>query len=373
MIIKNLVLSGGSIKGISFLGTIKLFEEYNIINNLESVSGTSIGSFIATLICLKYTYSELKPIFMKLNFENLQDVNSTDILNFFYDYGIDSGENFLRIIEILIKAKTDNSKITFKELFDLTKIKLIITATCVNNKKIIYYDYENTPNDMVSLSIRKSVSIPLLFKPVIDNDKYFVDGALINNFPIEIYDNDIKNTLGIIISEEEDNFTDINSFELYLLSLIECTYKDALSKLLTKYHKNIVVIRTDIHFLNFFISHEQKEELINLGYNLTKKYITDNFVEIFDYGDLILEKFRKESMCSYNFKFNNYKLCNIDNIPILKESDSHEVFGIKYLLHKNIMETMPDKIVKEHIEYFLKEINNLFIYMVKVNDIELKD
>ena len=64
---------------------------------------------------------------------------------------------------------------------------------------------------------------------------------------------DIENTLGIIISaeKEEDKFTDINSFELYLLSLIECTYKDTVSKLVNKYYKNIVVIKTDIHFLNF--------------------------------------------------------------------------------------------------------------------------
>ena len=372
MKIKNLVLSGGSIKGISFLGSIKFFEEYNIMDNLESICGTSIGSLIGTLICLNYTYSELKSIFMKLNFDNFQDIDSNNIINFFNEYGVDSGDNFLRIIEILIKAKTNNSKITFKELYEKTNIKLIVTATCVNSKKLVYYNYEDTPQECVALSIRKSISIPFLFKPILENDNYYVDGALINNFPIDFYDNDIDNTLGIIISEDESNKVDINSFDIFLLTLIECSFKDSINKIISKYKKNIIIINTNIHFLNFFISNNQKEDLISLGYKSTIDYFDNYFIEIFDYGNLVSDKIINKSISQTECSLKGYKLYNVNNNPIIISSKIDTVIGRKYFLHKKYLKEQKTK-TKNNIKYLLKKKDKIFIYEPIIDNIEIEE
>jgi len=376
MTIKNLVLSGGSVKGISFLGALKVFEEYQMIDSIKTICGSSIGALIATLICLKYTYIELRPIFFKLNFDNLQDINGSDIFNFFEDYGFDSGENFLRIIEILIKAKTDNSKITFLELYKITKIKLVITATCVNSKNIVYYDFEKTPNDCVSIAIRKSVSIPLLFKPVLENDKYYVDGALINNFPIDIFENNINNTLGIIISSEEDKHTKISNFETYLLSLIECSYRDGVKKIIEKYFKHIVVIKTNIHFLNFFITDEQKEELITLGYNTTIEYLNKYTIKLFDYGDLLKPELKEHIISVKDSNITNYKLYNISNNPVIMkvDSSSNVLFGKIYIINNNFDVINKYKNIKiDNLDYNLELKDNLYIYLPKINKSILKD
>ena len=55
----NLVLSGGSIKGISYLGLIKaLYEHPEIYDNITCYAGASIGSLFAALLILKIPYEQ---------------------------------------------------------------------------------------------------------------------------------------------------------------------------------------------------------------------------------------------------------------------------------------------------------------------------
>ena len=53
--IKHLVLSGGGMLGISYIGLIKYLEEQNKNSNFKSITGCSAGSLFATLIAICYT------------------------------------------------------------------------------------------------------------------------------------------------------------------------------------------------------------------------------------------------------------------------------------------------------------------------------
>ena len=65
-IIKNLVFSGGSSKGFSYLGVLKALDEFNILDNIEELAGTSIGALFCCYIVLKYHPDDLIKIFMEL-------------------------------------------------------------------------------------------------------------------------------------------------------------------------------------------------------------------------------------------------------------------------------------------------------------------
>ena len=67
--IKHLVLSGGGMLGISYIGLVKYLEENlpnPIINNLKSITGCSAGALFGTLIAIGYTYT-LDDISSKFN------------------------------------------------------------------------------------------------------------------------------------------------------------------------------------------------------------------------------------------------------------------------------------------------------------------
>jgi len=55
--VKNLVISGGGISGIGILGILKYCFDLNILNDIGTYVGTSVGSIIALLLIIDYKYN----------------------------------------------------------------------------------------------------------------------------------------------------------------------------------------------------------------------------------------------------------------------------------------------------------------------------
>ena len=59
-IMKCLVLSGGSEKGVAYIGILKFLEEINILPDIECIYGVSVGSVFAVLVSIGYNSTELE-------------------------------------------------------------------------------------------------------------------------------------------------------------------------------------------------------------------------------------------------------------------------------------------------------------------------
>ena len=61
MTIKNLVLSGGAYKGFYTIGALKYLSKVDFykIENIEKIYGTSVGSFISAVLCLKLNFDDI--------------------------------------------------------------------------------------------------------------------------------------------------------------------------------------------------------------------------------------------------------------------------------------------------------------------------
>ena len=280
--ITKLVFSGGGVKCFIFLGFIKALEEKDLIKNIDSIIGTSAGSMMAALLCLDYKYNELEEIFISININNFKNINSENILKFFDNYGIDDGEKFSRIIYILLKAKTNNENITFKELYDLTNKKLIISATCVNTMNIEYFDYINNPSMKIHDAIMMSICVPMFYKPIEYNGKLYVDGGVIKHYPIEYFKEYKKTTLGIMISGSMNENNKINNLSDYLYLLFSCQFVNLLKYDYELYKNNTILIENNISFVDFDLEYNTKINLIDIGYKKTINYIESNiFKEYF--------------------------------------------------------------------------------------------
>ena len=67
----GLALSGGGIKGAAHIGVMQAFKEENI--GIDVISGTSIGSIVASLYAMEYTPNEMLKLFnyfSKIIFKN---------------------------------------------------------------------------------------------------------------------------------------------------------------------------------------------------------------------------------------------------------------------------------------------------------------
>ena len=203
--VRNLIFEGAGIRGIAYSGAIKELEARNILKDVQRVGGTSSGAITALLLSIGYSADEIASIITSTPFRRFNDGKFFFVggINRFHKYfGWYRGEKFEKWLSKLIEAKTTNANSTFRELKQRGFKDLYVTGTCLNKQSLIVFSNENYPNMKVKDAIRISISIPLYFEAVfIDSSgkiihhpknktglDVMVDGGIIANFPIKIFD-----------------------------------------------------------------------------------------------------------------------------------------------------------------------------------------
>ena len=157
----GLVLSGGGIRGVAHIGVIKALEEHNIFPT--HISGTSAGAIVGSLYAGGVSWSE--------------------ILNFFKVIPIFHTRKYARGKPGFID--TEKFYDEFKQYlpddnFSALKKTLFITATNIIKGKLkIFHEGE------LIRPVLASASFPGVFSPVNINGSFYIDGGVLNNFPVE--------------------------------------------------------------------------------------------------------------------------------------------------------------------------------------------
>ncbi|MFT5337825.1 MAG: NTE family protein [Luteibaculaceae bacterium] len=309
---ENLVFEGAGIRGIAYSGVIKELEKKNIIKDVVKVGGTSAGAITALMVSLGYTSNEISEIISETKFEAFNDgefffIGGFSRLN--SKFGWYKGEKFTKWIAEIIGAKTGDSEITFGELKQAGFKQLYITATCLNKQKLIVFSADTYPKMKIKDAARISMSIPLYFEAVfidsigcvhkdndVDNLDVVVDGGILGNFPIFIFDGhqvDSSNqqirvpnqkTLGIRIDSDSQIKNDAFSKELVSIPISNMnTYLEAFYVLILEnlnriplipedWERTISVSSVGISPRIKKLSTEQKESLIQSGEISTRRY-----------------------------------------------------------------------------------------------------
>lgn len=157
----GIVLSGGGARGIAHLGILKALEEFGI--TFTHISGTSAGAIAGAFYAANYSVNEIVTILKKSQIFNFS--------NFLIKrQGLFAMKGFQGLYNEYL---TDNT-------FEGLKIPLYVAATDILKGELVYFSSGN-----LSKALMASSCIPLVFQPVSHNDSLFVDGGVINNFPIE--------------------------------------------------------------------------------------------------------------------------------------------------------------------------------------------
>ena len=270
---KCLVLSGGVERGISYLGVLKFLEEKDIIKSIECYIGTSIGSVFATLFSIGYTYLELEYIIKKINVSDIFLPGELDLNIFLQNYGFLKPEKLMRLIGLLISNKIGCENITFLKHFKLFKKKLIIPGACLNNYTCKYFSYLETPEMTIQDAIRISISLPIIYEPIVYDEKYYVDGSFYDNFSISFAkkyynENDI---LGCLISVQYSQSDKIDSLQSYIRQIVRSiSVRYDLITIKEFIHLTILIICSKMYYDCKNI--ETIDELIQIGYNNSLSY-----------------------------------------------------------------------------------------------------
>lgn len=293
--INTLVLSGGGVKGISYIGALKYLDELKLKRSeyelrkdfdetecdipkldIKEIRCVSAGSIISLLYILGYTYDELVDEILS---KDLSDLKELRIKNFVQKYGFDSGKRIINWVETLIIKKGYSKDITFADIFNKFGIGYQVVATNLNKYKTVIFDNISNPRLRVTKAIRMSIGVPFIFSVERYNGEFYVDGGLINNYPIKEFDDRLDNVLGLkLVTRGEFHQMDeeIDSFYSYLGNLMTCymVQKERETTLSYKYREHTIGIeaQTITGPINFSLNEEHKRCLIDLGYSAAKAY-----------------------------------------------------------------------------------------------------
>ena len=302
--IKHICFNGGGILGVAYPGVIKVLEDNGIYGKIENFSGASAGAMMALLCALGYNSTEMMNFLHKTNFEGFMDSGFLDLSGLINgDYtslfslisvpeklvellnngGICEGKFVKEWFENVIMSKGYDPDITFKDLYNETGLGLFVMNCNLSTTSANVRSHIHSPDMKVTTGCTASMSIPLIYYPIIDkeNGDCLVDGGTTFNYPITLFDVlDIEGeTLGFVLNTKESvihpKHNKINNLVEVLTSLI-ATFRNTSLVMEFAEQKNIdrtVFIDTKgIDFLDFSLSPDEMNSLVSSGYNATNEY-----------------------------------------------------------------------------------------------------
>ena len=183
--IKHIVIESGGYKGLYVLGALDELNKNNFYNieNIETIFGTSVGSYVGVLLSLKMDWDDLLRYFIDRPWHKSHKFPL--ITSIFADKGLIDSSIFNISLENLLLSKDLTLDITFRELYEYSNIELHMFTVEVQDFELIDLSYKTHPDMKIIDGVYQSCAIPYVFKPCWKDNHYYIDGGVMNDYPIE--------------------------------------------------------------------------------------------------------------------------------------------------------------------------------------------
>lgn len=320
--IKHLVFDGGGPKGLAYIGVARALKENNILHNIKHFGGTSVGGIFAMLLALGYTDKQLEEKMLSKNFSQFLDIysvfdlhrllrgimrdalekkdesssaNSIQVIISLISRlwsavnakkGIFKRDKLMEFIEDCIQEKQFSKTLSFDELYSSNGNTLAVVACNLNKGIEVIFSRKTVAKMQIRHAVFMSACIPILFEPVVFNGDYYVDGGILNNYPINIFDSEAppECTLGFRLADSTSVYkfkslvppkqliTDSYSLLIRLAEIIY-TSQEKQSFIVYNQHRTVVIDCGSVNIFSFDLSQPEKSQLVNSGYEATIHYL----------------------------------------------------------------------------------------------------
>lgn len=189
---RNLVFEGGGVKGIAYVGAMEVLETKGILPEIRRVGGTSAGAINALLFALGFSNKRQQEILAGLDFNKFMDDSLgavRDTKRLVEEFGWHKGNFFRDWAGALVEERMGNRDATFGDLQEDGRPDLYVYGSNLSTGFSEVFSVEHTPTRRLVDAVRISMSLPLFFAAVRDaRGDVLVDGGLLNNFPIKLFD-----------------------------------------------------------------------------------------------------------------------------------------------------------------------------------------
>jgi NTE family protein len=298
----NLVFAGGGVKGAAYGGALKVLDSYGLLAPATRVAGTSAGSITAMAVSFGLSGDQICELVANIPFARFEDPASTicHLESLEQQYGWYSGDFALCFLECMVERYTGSRSTTFADLHELVEAcdpasdkpcfkDLYVIGTDVNRHKAKIFSWTLTPEMPIADAVRISMSIPYFFASRDLDGDTMVDGGVLWNYPIYLFDelppdacsvNDNRlptaDTLGFNLGLLEFDRRPINNLVQYTKELVTTILDAQLATLVLRPDdvKRTVFINTgEISAIDFNLTPEQVHWLVVQGADATEKYL----------------------------------------------------------------------------------------------------
>jgi len=294
----DIVLEGGGVKGTGLVGAAQQLA--NAGYKPRRVAGTSAGAIVGSLLAAGMSPDDMITTMQGLDYTKFQDEGFIDklgipgkIASLVFEKGVYEGkylEQWLaaQLAKLGVHTFAD-LKLTDEWAKDLPperRYKLVVIVSDVSRGRLVrlpwdYAEYGLNPDEqLVAHAVRASMSIPFFYEPVTLQGKYLVDGGLLSNFPIDIFDDTAEwPTFGIKLSAKADALTKMNpvnnplDYALAILSTATNAHDAMHIDNPCTQMRTIFVDTFDIKATNFAISKADQIRLLQSGQKYAKAFL----------------------------------------------------------------------------------------------------
>ena len=273
------MLSGGGIKVVALVGSIKAIHEKGFDKAVKEYCGVSAGAWMAFMMAYKIPIEVLERLIMELDFGVIRNVNPDAILGFPETFGLDDGSKFVNLLEIIFRTilKIDPN-ITFGAM--KSDISFRCWATDLTKRELREFSKKETPTVRIIDALRATTAIPGYFIPHTDpiTGNMLSDGGIQGNLPLHILtDEECAETLAIGFSsgsgkaEKSETPQDLMQF---MKAVFDCLTHSRNEDVMAQWKHNIMRIPTGNYpSWNFEASREDRLMLLNAGIKSTKAWL----------------------------------------------------------------------------------------------------
>jgi predicted acylesterase/phospholipase RssA len=209
--INHIVLSGGAYLGLYELGCLKYLsqQKFYTIKNIKSIHGTSVGSFIGVILCLDIDWDIICEYFIDRPWHKTTTITPSMLFDIIPKKGLYDTDIINKALSPLFHSVNIDMNITLKEFYNITHIDLFLYTIPINTFDIISLSHYTHPDLSLMKSIQMSCALPFIFQPVEHENEFYIDGGLLNNYPlIDCLNRDDANVNNILSLKFEHKKTD---------------------------------------------------------------------------------------------------------------------------------------------------------------------
>jgi NTE family protein len=296
----DVVLEGGGVKGTALVGA--LVELTKAGYTPQRVAGTSAGAIVGSLLAAGMQPTDMVSVMQGLDYRQFRDESPLDKLgipgklaSLAFTKGLYEGNYLLQWLSAQLETlgvKTfADLKLTddwAQELPANQRYKLVVIVSDVSRGRLVrlpwdYAEYGLDPDEqLVADAVRASMSIPYFYQPAKLGKSYLVDGGLLSNFPISIFDDHTSwPTFGIKLSARADALTKMNpvtnpvDYSLAILATATNAHDSMHVDDPCTQMRTIFVDTFDIKATDFDISKADQARLLTSGREHAKAFLKD--------------------------------------------------------------------------------------------------